>query len=41
MFKENYNYLVKEILDTSITVHKEMGTGLLESVYEISLMKEF
>lgn len=41
MIKEKYNYLAKEILDASITVHKEMGPGLLESVYEISLMKEF
>lgn len=41
MQKERYNQLSKEILDSSITVHKEMGPGLLESVYEISLMKEF
>ena len=41
MQKERYNQLSREILDSSITVHKEMGPGLLESVYEISLMKEF
>lgn len=41
MEKERYNYLSREILDASITVHKEMGPGLLESVYELSLMKEF
>ncbi len=41
MNKERYNYLSHQILDSSITVHKEMGPGLLESVYEISLMKEF
>lgn len=41
MNKEKFNYLLKEILDASITVHKEMGPGLLESVYEMSLMKEF
>lgn len=41
MKRERYNYLSKQILDASITVHKEMGPGLLESVYEISLMKEF
>lgn len=41
MEKERYNYLSKEILDSSISVHKEMGPGLLESVYELSLMKEF
>lgn len=41
MNKEKFNYLSKEILDASITVHKEMGPGLLESVHEMSLMKEF
>lgn len=40
MNKERYNYLSGEILDASITVHKEMGPGLLESVYELCLMKE-
>jgi len=40
MNKEEYNHLSKEILDASITVHKIMGPGLLESVYEICLMKE-
>ncbi len=41
MLRERFNKLSSEILDASITVHKEMGPGLLESVYEISLMKEF
>ncbi len=41
MNKEQYNRLSKEILDAAITVHKEMGPGLLESVYEHCLMKEF
>lgn len=41
MNKDKLNFLSKEILDASITVHKEMGPGLLESVYEMSLMKEF
>jgi len=40
MKKERYNYLSSEILDASITVHKEMGPGLLESVYEYCLVKE-
>ena len=29
------------ILDCCITVHRTMGPGLLESVYELCLMKEF
>ena len=40
MDKEKYNELSKEIIDASIIVHKEMGPGLLESVYEMCLMKE-
>ncbi|KXK56757.1 MAG: GTP-binding signal recognition particle [Chlorobi bacterium OLB5] len=39
--KEKMEYLSSEILDACITVHKEMGPGLLESVYEFCLMKEF
>jgi len=39
--KEEYNRLSKEILDAAIEVHREMGPGLLESVYEFCLMKEF
>ncbi len=39
--RERLNYLSSEILDACITVHKEMGPGLLESVYELCLMKEF
>ena len=40
MEKEEYNEISKQILDASITVHKEMGPGLLEMVYELSLKKE-
>ncbi len=40
MEKEQFNLLSKNILDTSIRVHKEMGPGLLESVYELCLTKE-
>lgn len=39
--RERLNYLSEEILDACITVHKVMGPGLLESVYELCLMKEF
>ena len=41
MTHEEYNKLSGIILDCCITVHKEMGPGLLESVYEWCLMKEF
>ncbi len=41
MNKEKYNQLSKEILDAAISVHREMGPGLLESVYEHCLMREF
>ena len=41
MEKEHLNQLGKQILNASIAVHREMGHGLLESVYEKCLMKEF
>ena len=40
MEKHIYNQLSKQILDASIFVHKELGPGLLESVYELCLAKE-
>jgi GxxExxY protein len=40
MDKNLFNQFSKEILDSSIVVHKEMGPGLLESVYELCLLKE-
>jgi GxxExxY protein len=40
MEKEKLNSLSKEILNAAIAVHKEMGSGLLESVYELCLLKE-
>lgn len=39
--REKLNKLSSEILDSCIAVHKEMGPGLLESVYEFALLKEF
>ena len=41
MNNEELNKLSGKILDSAITVHKEMGPGLLESVYEQCLLKEF
>jgi len=41
MTRDEYNQLSKILLDVCITVHKEMGPGLLESIYEQCLMKEF
>jgi GxxExxY protein len=38
--REELNKLSKIILDCAIEVHKELGPGLLESVYEICLFKE-
>ena len=40
MEKEKYNELGGIILDASITVHRELGPGLLESAYEIALARE-
>ena len=35
----NENEIGAIIVDTAISVHKELGPGLLESVYEVILMK--
>ncbi|MBA4407439.1 GxxExxY protein [bacterium] len=40
MNKENLNQISGIILDSAIEVHKQLGPGLLESVYEICLFKE-
>lgn len=40
MEKDRYNYLGSQILDASIQVHKELGPGLLESVYQWCLLLE-
>jgi GxxExxY protein len=39
--RERLDALSAQILDSCISVHKIMGPGLLESVYELCLMKEF
>ena len=41
MEQETFNQYSKEILSAAITVHKEMGPGLLEAVYQQCLRKEF
>ncbi len=41
MNRYELNLLSKEIVDACINVHKEIGPGLLESIYEFCLMKEF
>ncbi len=40
MKKEEYNRLASEIVSACIEVHRIMGPGLLESVYEECLIKE-
>ncbi|MGE0773029.1 MAG: GxxExxY protein [Cyclobacteriaceae bacterium] len=40
MEREQFNFLSGEILDAAISVHKEMGPGLLEAVYQQCLVKE-
>jgi GxxExxY protein len=40
MSRDQLNKLGKEILGACIAVHKELGPGLLESIYVYSLLKE-
>jgi GxxExxY protein len=40
MTKEELNKIPGIILDSCITVHKEMGPGLLESIYMLCLVHE-
>jgi len=37
--EKDYNLLTSKIIDCAISVHKELGPGLMESVYEICLIK--
>ena len=38
--EEEYNQLTSKIIECCIEVHKELGPGLMESVYEICCVKE-
>ena len=40
MINEELNYIDGRILDAAICVHRELGPGLLESAYELALMRE-
>lgn len=40
MTREKMNEIGGIILDAAITVHRELGPGLLESAYQIALKKE-
>ncbi|MEJ7626725.1 MAG: GxxExxY protein [Ferruginibacter sp.] len=41
MTTDEYNELGKQIIDACVQVHKELGPGLLESIYIYALLKEF
>ena len=41
MTVDELNRLSKEILSACLWVHREMGPGLLESIYELCLIEEF
>lgn len=41
MERQELNRIGKEIMDAAVQVHRSMGPGLLESVYEECLVYEF
>jgi GxxExxY protein len=41
MEQNNLNKITGQIIDTAITVHRHLGPGLLESIYEKCMLKEF
>ena len=41
MNKEQFEYLANQIFNACLEVNKYLGPGLLESVYEYALLKEF
>ncbi len=40
MDRDRLNEIGRNILDAAITVHKELGPGLLESAYQLALKRE-
>jgi GxxExxY protein len=40
MLKEDYNILTSQIISCAMEVHRHLGPGLMESVYEICLYHE-
>ena len=36
----NENQIAKEVVDAAVKIHSELGPGLLESVYEVVLVRE-
>lgn len=40
MNKDHFEYLATQIFQAALEVHKNLGPGLLESVYEYALVKE-
>jgi len=40
MLEFEYNNISRQIINAAIEVHKELGAGLLESVYEYCLLEE-
>lgn len=40
MLEDDYNRITQQIITSAIEVHKYLGPGLMESVYEVCLFKE-
>lgn len=40
MLQQDYNHITFQIINCAIEVHKILGPGLMESVYEVCLYEE-
>ena len=40
MLQQDYNFITQKIIHSAIEVHKALGPGLMESVYEVCLCQE-
>jgi GxxExxY protein len=40
MLEQGYNLIIHQIIKCAIEIHKHLGPGLMESVYEVYLLQK-